>query len=280
MPNTLNPLDWTAGPFLLLYSVCAAAVLIGLSLWRNQIDGHGRGFLPDRLGVLHWAYLAGGAERASAAALVALLEAGAAVPDRKRGVVQVDRTTPVPPEFEPFRAVGGGETSRAAFQSQFARHWGTLHDDLVRDGLVPGDDAVGGFRLWGGLAVGAMAALGVAKIVVGASRGRPVGYLVLLLLITVAIGAFLLLRRPHRSQEGTSALAEVRRSNARAVRAPLPAELPLAFALSGPAVLAGREYGWFVALKPGSGDGGSGCGGGDGGGGSGCGGGGGCGGCS
>ncbi len=45
----------------------------------------------------HLAYLAGGAERAATTALVALLDAGAVVGDRKTGALHFDPTVRVAP---------------------------------------------------------------------------------------------------------------------------------------------------------------------------------------
>ena len=106
---------------------------------------------------------------------------------------------------------------------------------------------------------------------VGVSRDRPVGILVMLLVCTAVLGAVVLRKRPHRNLAGAAVLAAARRNHARAARAPLPDEAALAFALTGADVLAGRDYRW--ALTPGTSSTGSS--GGDGGG-SGCGG---CGGC-
>ena len=108
-------------------------------------------------------------------------------------------------------------------------------------------------------------------MVVGLERGRPVGILFFLLLVTAAIMVVSAGNLPFRTRAGRTAAANARRLQARAARAPEESELVLAFALSGVAVLAGRPYAPLLVPSGGSGCGGSGCGGG-GGGGSGCGG--------
>ncbi len=268
----LNPLDWTAEPFLLLYVVCAGCLLWLLQTWRNRLGTAAPAGSADGLNVLHLAYLSGGAERAAGVALVGLLEAGAAVPDRKRRLLRFDPSVPVARELQPFRNVSGGETERTAFQTEFSPRWTRLHLELAERGLVPSDAEVAQFRWRGGLLLCAPLLLGICKVLVGASRDRPVGILVLLLLLTCIFGAMLLTRPPHRNRAGEAAIASARKAHARAARAPLPEEMALAFALSGAAVLAGRDYRWALSSgssssseggssSDGGGDGGGGCGG-------------------
>jgi hypothetical protein len=120
---------------------------------------------------------------------------------------------------------------------------------------------------------------GIIKAIVGADRGHPVGFLVILLILTV-IGGIALAVPPTRTRAGSNALQSYQASHQRASRAPLESELLLAVALSGAIVLSGTAFAPIYAASRSmitGGDRSSGCSGG--GGGSGCGGGG-CGGCS
>src|SRR5262249_37307681 len=135
----------------------------------------------------------------------------------------------------------------------------------------------------------ALLVLGLMKINVGVSRGRPVGFLVVLCVLTGIVALALLIKRPHRSRRGDRALARLKGENAALRHAPRSLstrvsadDLALAVALFGTAVLVGGPLADLrTALMPppsaGGGDCGSSCGGGGGCGG-GCGGGG-CGGC-
>ena len=273
----LNPLNWTAEPFLALYVVLAGSVLSLLSVWRNRLGPRPSAIPahdPGELGVLHLGYLAGGAARAAGVALVGLLEAGAAVPDRKRGLIQFDPSTPVAAEFLPFRNVSGREADRDRFQAEFAFRWQRVHDELAQCGLVPEAAAVDRWRLQGAALLSAPLLLGACKVAVGLSRDRPVGILVVLLALTAVLGVSILATRPHRNLAGAATLAAAQRTHARAARAPLPDEMALAFALTGTSVLAGRDYRWALTSNGsnatsdgssssdgGGGDGGSGCGG-------------------
>ncbi len=148
-----------------------------------------------------------------------------------------------------------------------------MHGELAARGLVPSDAAFAAYRARGAALLGIPLVLGVCKVGLGLSRDRPVGILLLLLLVTVIFGALLLAPHPHCNPAGAAVLAAARRDHARAVRAPLPEEMALAFALSGAVVLAGRDYRWALqSSSSSSGGDGGGNGGGDGGGDGGCGG--------
>ena len=271
-----NPLDWPAGPFLTLYGLLATLVLAGLALTRNELGSTSHVALND-LGALHLAYLAGGTDHATDAALVALLEAGVATPDRRCTRIRFDPSVPVAAEFQPFCRVRGAEAVRTGFKDQFGHRWTRLRMELLACGLVPTDAALQRFRRVGAALLGGVVALGSAKVMVGLSRDRPVGILLFLMVLTILLGIILLTAVPYRNAAGTAVLKAARRTHARAARAPMPNEMALAFALSGSAVLAGRPYrGVLVRADMGGslpgGCGASGCGGGGGGGG-------GCGGC-
>jgi uncharacterized protein (TIGR04222 family) len=123
-------------------------------------------------------------------------------------------------------------------------------------------------------------AFGIAKCVVGVSRDRPVGFLVLLLILTTAFAILRWISLDRRTQAGKDAVDEARRETERLSIAPTMPETGLAVALYGPVVLAGSGFEDFHKLRDnmgGSSQSGGSCGS-DGGGGGSCGGGGGCGG--
>ncbi|MEZ5694585.1 MAG: TIGR04222 domain-containing membrane protein [Altererythrobacter sp.] len=121
--------------------------------------------------------------------------------------------------------------------------------------------------------------LGLFRQQAGAAQGKPTGFLVGLLALTVVVGLVRLFAVDRRTKAGKAVLARARRGNDRLRRAPQDGEMDRAVALYGTGVLVGTP---FVAMhtmrQASSGDGGGS--GGDGGsdGGGGCGGGG-CGGC-
>jgi hypothetical protein len=117
--------------------------------------------------------------------------------------------------------------------------------------------------------------LGIAKMVVGASRGKPIGFLVVLTIILGLVALGFLLIRPGRTRAGDQAIADARQRNARAMRAPRNGELGLAVALLGTAALSGTAWAGYHQVRAppsSSSDGGGSDSSSDGGGGGGCGG--------
>ena len=261
--QTLNPLDWSGTPFLELMAVLSAVSLVVAFNKREAIRSEGGDQRTGRpLDAIETAFLVGGAARAADAAIVERFD------------------TPLADAVPVLR----GERKEAAWRrDEVARlqyRLAGVHASLVDRGLVPSEERCGRIRVAVLKALSPVMLLGLVKLAVGLSRDRPVGFLVILLVMLVAAG-FAIGARPRRTRLGDAALALCREKAARAARAPMPGELALAFALAGPAVLAGTSaapYGVLLRKLNDSGDGGGGDGGGDGGGG-GCGGGG-CGGCS
>jgi uncharacterized protein (TIGR04222 family) len=272
---TLNPFDWTAGPFLTLYVSLAAIVFLVSFRLRSMIG------LPAhatrQLSVLELAYLAGGARRLADAVLLALTSAKGATIDSRGQKITVTDHTPLatlmgrlpPLAFYP-------DMTRQQFQRAVGPIVVRVQGRLQQLGYYPTDDQMMSFRMTVLPFVGLLMLFGMFKAFVGAERHHPVGFLIFLLIATVFAG-FVLARNPIRTRAGNHVLQAYQASHARASRAPLDHELLLAVALSGAVVLSDTPYALVYAasktMGSGGGDGGgSGCGGGGGGGG--------CGGCS
>jgi uncharacterized protein (TIGR04222 family) len=162
------------------------------------------------------------------------------------------------------------------------------HNDLERAGLLP-DSVTRAARLKR-LLLGLMALgiVGVIKILIGLSLGRPVGFLVLMMIVAMAIAAAISF--PRLTARGKAALKDItnlysglRMQIYSSSPGGASAELAMFAAVFGVAELAATPFGYAQTLFPGatsssSGGCGSSDGGGCGGGGGGCGGGG-CGGC-
>ncbi len=274
---TLNPLDWPGQPFLALYGLIATGALLIIGTLRSRIGPH-RGGPASPLDEVELGYLAGGPARAADTILVALMAAGAAAPAVRGDRIEFDPTVAVAPPWRRYQPEWSGGISRREFHARTIDRLDPVDLRLRAYGLRPDSSDVDQFRRTGAVVLAVPLVLGMMKVVVGSQRHRPVDLLVLLMIGTVVIGATLLLQQPLRTEAGSAALDQTRRRNARAARAPLTDELPLAFALTGAAVLLGTPLDAFGRKLQGTGTMAVvGCGGG--GGGSGCGGGGGCGGC-
>jgi uncharacterized protein (TIGR04222 family) len=278
---SLNPIDWTAGPFLQFYFLVTLTTLAAsISL---RIDAAGDRGRPDPLNLnfVELACLAGGRARAADAVLVAFLTAGAATIDsRQRIHWRENPPEPLPRELERFR-VRDSVGARKAFHAAIAKQIDDVYRDLSRRGLAPTPEALKRLAIDTMVVMGAPMVLGIIKIIVGgAIRGHPTGKLAMMVCVTGFLAVLLILRPPRRTRAGEQALRVSRSLHSRAARAPLRSEMALAFAIAGPAVLLDTPYEALArhiqANSPGGAGAGGGCGG------SGCGGGGcggGCGGC-
>lgn len=131
--------------------------------------------------------------------------------------------------------------------------------------------------------IASLLGLGITKIFVGISRGKPVGYLFMMCIVVGIIGLGFWLIPTHRSRYGDRVLQDLRTRMRSTIVSSTDPQLPLVFALLGMAILPNDMFAdlkqVFTPVSSSGGDGGSdGGGGGSDGGGGGCGGGG-CGGC-
>ena len=271
----MNPLDWTAGPFLALYA--ALALLTGVvCFWLRQRVGPSD-VAYTKLTAPELAYLNGTRNRVSDTVLVEFLTAKVANSSDDAAQVSFNAGGRLPAALEPFRyLMDAGPMKRSEFYRRMKDGVAAVRERLERLGYVPDRAAVWQHRL---TVIGLWAVpliLGFSKVAVGMERHKPVGILGFFLFISVmALLNFLI--RPYRSAAGRQLLAIENKASERAARAPLANEFALAVALTGLAVLSGSAYASiYTASKAGggSGCGGTGCGGGggDGGGGGGCGG--------
>jgi hypothetical protein len=126
-----------------------------------------------------------------------------------------------------------------------------------------------------------LVALGAARVAAGSANGRPVGFLVLLLLVTAVVAAVLVRQVPNATELGRRTLQGLRAQHPRPAAGASPAELSMGTALFGAGILwaadsdtamllrVPREHGAFAGDWGDSGGGscGGSCGGGCGGGG-------------
>jgi uncharacterized protein (TIGR04222 family) len=291
-----------SGPqFLVLYAALFAVTLVGVVLARRRVLASGdRAAVAAHLDPYQAAYLNGGGDLAVLNAASNLLRRGSlANAGRRRG--------------QQARLVAGAAPDAAAHPVEWALYQqvaatpnrrlkdlqgaltqapalAALGERLRLDGLAPTPEQRARYRRMG-LWFAPLLALGVARLVAGTANGRPVGFLVLFLLVTVVVAAALVLRAPDATELGRRTLERLRAEHPRPAVGASPAELSMGTALFGAGALWAadtdiaimqripRERGAFAGGYGGDGGGFGGGGGGDGGGGGGGGcGGGGCGG--
>ncbi|GLH81962.1 hypothetical protein SSBR45G_68710 [Bradyrhizobium sp. SSBR45G] len=273
----LNPFDWTAGPFLLLYATSAVIVFGLVGLGRRMIGPAATTIRALR--ELELAYLAGGEHRLGDAVLLGLAAKNAATFTPRNHRITVSDQAPLaglidrPPHLK-LRS----EMTRKEFQSALGPLAERVKQRLQALGYAPTAPQLTAFRSAALALIAALLLLGTIKVVVGTERHHPVGFLLVLMAATCYV-AYEMTKAPTRTRAGNDALQSYKASHARAARAPRDHELLIAVALSGAVVLSGSAYASVLATSQTLGSGGGSTGGGCGGGGDG-GGGGGCGGCS
>ncbi|MDB5674597.1 MAG: rane protein [Sphingomonas bacterium] len=275
---SLGPFDLTGGPFLTLYVVLLVLTLIAgivIPRWLRPEGRSGRVTDAERL-----AFLAGGRQRFFDAIVTRLLAADALSLIGKKGFV----TAPggagrSEPERGLLAAARGGPAGWKQVEQALQPYAATTEDDLVDAGLVMDRGVVTQLRFWQASPYLVLLVFGLIKLDIGEARGRPVGYLTVLLVATFVLAVIRFAAVDRRTRAGIDLLAEARDRSERLRRAPTSDETHLAVALFGTGVLAGSAWSGYHALRSASdGSAGGGCstsGGGCGGGG----GGGGCGGC-
>jgi uncharacterized protein (TIGR04222 family) len=290
-----------AGPtFLTGYLVAAAALLLLATLHRRALLGGAPNVLAAPMGPQQAAYLNGGPRIALYSSLAGLRAAGVIGSGGTTGALVT--TGPKPLGLTPL----DNAVYDLAHRHTRTRDLGAdplVHSALerLRSGLEDAGWAVPearrtGVRMWG-LAALFLAGVGVVRVLAGLANGRPVGYLVLALVATVAAAAYLLLRVPVTTRAGRAAVRRLRGEQAHLAPANSPAlaTYGAAGAAMGVALFGGaalwamdpafaaeaeiqRQAAAASGYSGGTVTGGGSCGGGSSGGGSSCGGGGGCGG--
>ncbi|ATY31750.1 TIGR04222 domain-containing membrane protein [Sphingomonas psychrotolerans] len=271
---SLGPFDLTGGPFLLLYGVLLVfTIIVGIAIPR-WLRPEGR--VPRNPDIDHLAFLAGGASRLAEAVTARLLATKQLAIDGKKflagglgGTTAAERSVLALPQPANWGQIAGA----------VKRHADPIRERLIADGQLMDGWAALQLRFWQTSPYFLLFAFGWTKLQIGEARGKPVGFLISLLVITAILAVIRFAALDRRTRAGQEVLGEARERSERLRRAPAEGEAGLAVALFGTVVLVGSTFGDFHRMRTsndgaGGGDSGS-SGGGDGGG---CGGGG-CGGC-
>lgn len=301
-----NPLDLTGPPFLMLFAALATGSIVAGVVLRRLFQAEGEPLVPgEQLEPLELALLANDGRWRCAATGLAMLAVAPERPadegeQREPSTFSLVSSPPAgaSPLLEALHArlaalgsCSPAEAIKAA--ADVARD--EFEPPLVARGLLVGDWWTSATP-WVIITPTAVTlALGLAKIAVGTSRGKPVGFLVVGCVVLTLIGLLALARKPRRTRQGDAMVHEAWRrfresgqqdawaNRRRTEPATQPVALmPLAVALLGIGALGGTTHAFLhqsiERLRTGSDSGGGGCGTGGGGeaGGGGCGG---CGGC-
>lgn len=272
-----NPLDWHGPAFLLLYLTLFLVALVMALILPRHIRPSGRfGAALDDDAL---AFLTGqGPPRMLEAAVARLLASGTLVIEDGKRFLRGDDAgghgaldcallaVPMPANW--------GELARAAIP-----HVAPVERRLMASGLWMDKSEIRRIGLIAALPFIGLFGLGIAKLLVGLSRDKPVGFLTAFLVVTAIATLIRIFSVDRRTDAGIEALAAARRRHERLKRAPTTVETGTAVALFGTTVLAGSAFAALHQMRVQTDGGSSGdSGGSSGGDGGGCGGGG-CGGC-
>jgi uncharacterized protein (TIGR04222 family) len=269
-----NPLDFKGPEFLSFYFLISSIVVqLGLLLRaklrlpKSHIQKQ-----PVSLDAYETAYLAKGSEHAVDTVIASLVQKGCVTVQEGQQILRIKE-----PRNELSSALeqavanaiasyGNIETVRSATTRQIE----VVRDRLRQLGLLVSPNQALKAQKYPAVILACLLALGIAKIIVGISRGKPVGFLVIMCIILSVIGACFWLVPVHRSRYGDQVLQDIRSRISSAAVSDADPQLPLAFALMGAAILPTEAFADLKqVLTPGSGggyrgggDGSSGCGGG------------------
>lgn len=285
----LDPFRLAGAQFLVFLVPAMLAAVVGGLVFRSFAKGSAPTTDSPTLDWPTVALLAGGPQRLTAASVTRLVQAGSVRVNADGKTLET--AGPAPADVTPVdRAVLAALPVDRAERRQLQRLTtavneaaADLRQKLDEGGLTLPDAKSKTIGWLTALPlIGVMVLFGVVRLIAGMQNGKPVGFLVVTLLIGAVVAVLLRAGRPYRTRTGDRAVKDV---NSRISKA--GSESPdraLAVAVLGTAALAGTElaalHAWYPKKAVGgeSGCGTSGCGGGSGGdGGSGCGSG--CGGC-
>ena len=275
----MSPFDLTGGPFLQLYGILFAFTVIAgfiIPRWLRPEGNRPRAVSVDEL-----AWLAGGRPRFAEALVSRLLTRQAlSITNNK---FTADRRDAGESTAERSVLALSPPTGWGTIENTLRIHAGAIEERLVGSGLLMDGGTVWQMRFWQTLPYLLLFGFGGIKLDVGLSRDKPIGFLAMLLIVTVIFALIRFIAVDRKTRGGREALAEAVSRSDRLRRAPATDETDMAVALFGTVVLAGSNWSGFHTMRSASsgsdsgsssgGDGGSsGCGGGGGGGCGGCGG--------
>lgn len=271
---SLGPFDLPGEPFLVLYGTLLALTVIAGFLIPRWLRPEGRS--ARRLDTEQLAFLAGGRNRFIDTVVARLL---------RQHLLSMEGKDKFRPERRDAAANAAersvlalpAPTPWSAIERALAPHAEPVEQSLIDADMLMDRGTVLQMRFWQTLPYLMLLGFGLIKFDIGTMRGKPVGILTFLLVVTAVFALIRLVAVDRRTRGGLEAFRDARRTSDRLRRAPTGSETDLGVALFGTAVLAGSDVASFHTFRnsTSSSSGSDGGGGGDGG----CGGGG-CGGCS
>ncbi|MDG2618080.1 TIGR04222 domain-containing membrane protein [Thermoleptolyngbya sichuanensis XZ-Cy5] len=257
-----NPLDLRGPEFLQFYLFVLGSTLLvawALRRWLRQ-PGTVEGQSLPPLDPYEVAYLVGGADRAIDTAIVSMARLQPPAIVAQEGFL-VPLVVPEPSQHPLERAIlesmNGSKATVQSLRRDTARATETLRSRLQALGLALSPAQAAKARLYPALLLLLPLLLGIAKVLVGLSRGRPVGFLLMMIVVWLVVIAIFQLP-PLSSRYGERALQQIRATHqsamtlrTRDLSAVQQTQLLFLIALSGTTALRGKEFASLrAALSP------------------------------
>jgi len=254
----MNPFDLRGPEFLLLYFCFSLLVIFAIAILRRRAES-GPAPKIDLGDPYLIAYLRGGEHEALRVAVISLVDRGMLVMDDQiiRSADHVtDDMVKHPIEYEVLKKFGDPGDAPSIFKVNNLRSlFLPYRDKLERAGLMPDADVRRDRLMRLLLALMALGVTGVIKIVIGISLGKPVGFLVVMMIAAMVIAFFLSF--PRLTARGKATLTDATNlySGLRTrVNSFSPgsasAELAMFAAVFGVAALAATPFGYARTLFP------------------------------
>lgn len=243
---TLNPYELNGTYFLLFYA--CALTLMTVVVWPRRPPSSGKPAVnPERLRLEHWAILYGGLPRAAQVIFTRALQDGTLLwneNELRYEPKNPDATDPLSRLFV--------ERSRPAFAlKQIETSLSVYERDLEQWGLLQTREAASRQPTAISMGYGFLLLLGLVRIFQGLINHRPIGFLVLLMILAAVLWYKAIPRCQRKTREGLQLLKDYAVKYDHIRRAPPESELPMAVALGGIAALNGSAYGHAIwALEP------------------------------
>ncbi len=195
----MNPLEMHGPEFLMFFAIAIAAASVLAVVYKSASsriqDVRNNGSLPE-LNPWQLAYLRNGSQAVAQTAIVDLAAKKLISGDPLTGrFVANNKTETLQLESIPnaiYRACQMGDGLRAERATDVIRYeCDKIKQSLLDHGVLQSFEQRVGLTWPGILAFGAVILLGVTKMIVGMSRGKPVEYLILLLILAVALAILL-----------------------------------------------------------------------------------------
>ena len=258
----LNPFDWHAAEFLMLYGgLLVGAIIAGFAIAAFlRPEGHALPVTRDD----ELALLAGGHDRLGETVLARMLAAGQAriesasihLAPTTLGVTGLEReilALPSPASWSKVRRILGDGAQR-------------IERDLVARGLMMERGEAREIGLYAALPLVLLLGFGAIRWQLGVARDRPVGFLTALMIATAIAALIRVFAVNRRTKGGLAVVREAKARSGRLKQAPTHGETGTAVALFGTAVLVGSPLADLHRMRQSDGGSGGGDGGGDGGG--------------